>query len=193
MNTSTMLIVIGLLVLLAVILIAWLSLQKRRSERLRERFGPEYQRTVEQYGDKRRAEEELAGREKRVQALDIHPLTLQERDHFQEEWRTVQAEFVDAPDKAVTEADLLVQQLMQARGYPVGDFEQRAADISVEHANVVTHYRTAHDIAQRDGQGKGTTEDLRQAMVHYRALFDELLETLEAKEQPKGKAMEVAR
>ncbi len=188
-----MLIVIGLLVLLAVILIAWLSLQKRRSERLRERFGPEYQRTVEQYGDKRRAEEELAGREKRVQALDIHPLTLQERDHFQEEWRTVQAEFVDAPDKAVTEADLLVQQLMQARGYPVGDFEQRAADISVEHANVVTHYRTAHDIAQRDGQGKGTTEDLRQAMVHYRALFDELLETLEAKEQPKGKAMEVAR
>ncbi len=124
----------------------------------------------------------------RVQALDLHPLTPQERDHFQEEWRSVQAEFVDAPDKAVTEADRLLQQVMQARGYPVGDFEQRAADISVEHAAVVTHYRTAHDIAQRNRQGKGTTEDLRQAMVHDRTLFEELLETAEAEERVKEPA-----
>lgn len=193
MSTGTLLIVIAALVVLAIVLLALLIQQKRRSQELRERFGPEYQRAVEQHGDKRRAEEELQAREKRVQALDLHPLTPQERDHFQEEWGTVQKEFVDAPDKAVTEADRLVQQVMQARGYPIGDFEQRAADISVEHAGVVTHYRTAHEIAQRDAQGKATTEDLRQAMIHYRALFEELLETGEAKEQPEEKEMEVTR
>lgn len=192
MNTNVLIVVLAALVALAVVLLALLVGQRRRSAELQERFGPEYQRAVDEHGNKQRAEEELAAREKRVRALDIHPLTPEQRDRFQEEWRSVQAEFVDAPDKAVSDADHLVQEVMAARGYPVGDFEERAALVSVEHANVVTHYRAGHDIALRNQRGKATTEDLRQATVQYRALFQDLLETEEPDETPEEKIMETA-
>lgn len=196
MNGSTFLVILAALVAIAVVLIGVIAGQRRRSHELRERFGPEYQHTVEKLGDTHSAEEELRAREKRVGALDIHPLTVAERDRFHDEWRNLQAEFVDAPDKAVADADRLVQEVMNARGYPVGDFEQRAADVSVEHAPVVTHYRAAHEIALRNQKGKATTEDLRQATVQYRALFEDLLETAEpeenAKETAKEKVMEAA-
>ncbi len=165
------------LALVAGLLAAWLVLQRRRSAYLRERFGPEYERAVQQIGDRRRAETELERREKRVEQLQIRPLPLSEAQRFADAWRKVQARFVDDPSGAVADADRLVAEVMQARGYPVGEFEQRAADISVGHSDVVEHYRAAHRIALANERGQATTEDLRQAMVHYRALFGHLLET----------------
>lgn len=165
------------LALVAGMLAAWLVLQRRRSAYLRERFGPEYERAVQQIGDRRRAETELERREKRVEQLQIRPLPLSEAQRFADAWRKVQARFVDDPSGAVADADRLVAEVMQARGYPVGEFEQRAADISVGHPDVVEHYRAAHRIALTNERGQATTEDLRQAMVHYRALFGHLLET----------------
>jgi hypothetical protein len=183
MNTTIYLAVVGVLVALAVILGALLINQKRRSAKLRARFGPEYQRAVEQHGDERRAQEELRAREERVRALDIHPLTREQEERFRKEWQAIQAEFVDAPDVAVSKADRLVEQVMHARGYPIGDFEQRAADVSVEHADVVANYRSAHEIALKNEKGAATTEDLRQATIQYRALFEDLLETVEPEEK----------
>ena len=151
-------------------------MRKGRSERLRERFGPEYDRTVTQLEDRSRAEAELKAREKRVDRLDIRSLTEAERGRFAESWRSVQAQFVDDPARAIAEADRLVGEVMRGRGYPVGEFEERAADISVGHPHVVENYRAAHGIAVRSGRREASTEDLRQAMVHYRALFEELLE-----------------
>ena len=182
MDTNAILGVIVVLAAVIVIAIAVLAVRRRRqSEELEDRFGPEYERTVNQYGSRDKAEQELRAREKRVESFNLKPLDTGERDRLTEEWRVTQAEFVDAPGKAIRDADRLVQEAMQARGYPVGDFEQRATDISVDHPNVVTHYRTAHEIAQREERGKATTEDLRQAMVHYRALFQDLLaDTTEA-------------
>src|SRR5206468_11604706 len=124
-------------------------------------------------------EAELAAREKRVRKLEIRGLEPGEQSRFAEAWQKTQARFVDEPSQAVRDADGLVKEVMQARGYPVGDFDQRAADVSVDHPNVVTHYRAAHDIVSRNNQGQATTEDLRQAMIHYRSLFEELLETTE--------------
>ena len=175
MNTAA--IVILAIVVVAIAVGAFFYLRRRRSENLRKQFGPEYNRAVKQYGDERKAEEKLAEREKRVRKLDIRGLTREEQNQFSNNWKKTQAHFVDAPSPAVNEADSLVKELMLARRYPVGEFEQRAADISVDHPNVVNHYRTAHDIAERNKSGKATTEDLRQAMVHYRSLFEELLET----------------
>ncbi len=176
MDTNTLLLLVVVAVAIVVLAFAVISSRRRKSEELKERFGPEYEQAVEKYGDKSKAEQELESREKRVEAFQIHPLQPGERDRFAEEWRQTQAEFVDNPDKAVAHADQLVKQVMQARGYPIGDFEQRSADISVDHPDVVSHYRTAHEIAQKQAKGKATTEDLRQAMVHYRALFEDLLE-----------------
>lgn len=179
MDTNTLL--LGLLAVVVVILAIVAVMagnRKRRSEELHERFGPVYDHTVQDFGgDKQRAEQELHAREKRVESFDIHPVTPKERERFQEEWRATQAEFVDAPDHAIMNADRLIKQVMQAEGYPVGDFEQRATDLSVEHPTVVTNYRAAHELALKNEKGKATTEDLRQAMVHYRALFDNLLQT----------------
>jgi len=169
-------IIIGVLVAVAVVVIAFVLTQKRRTDELRSKFGPEYERLVRQHGDARHAESELADRVDRVRHLQIRPLTPQNRDHFAEAWREDQARFVDDPKGAVVEADRLVANLMQVRGYPVGDFEQRAADISVDHGHVVQNYRVAHDIAIRERRGEATTEDLRRAMVHYRELFEDLLE-----------------
>ena len=177
----------AIIVLLIVLVIAigiavWLYLQKQRTRELRGRFGPEYDHTVEATGDRRSAEEELRERQERVEHLKIRPLSAEERDRFAESWRGVQAEFVDNPGGATKEADRLVREVMQARSYPVGDFEQRAGDISVDHPQVVEHYRAAHKIALRNDEGQAGTEELRQALVHYRALFEELLETAGARE-----------
>jgi hypothetical protein len=173
MDTRILIAVIVALLVLAVG--AWLFMQKRRTDELRRRFGPEYDRLVREEGDRRRAEAALEQREKRVEQLAIRPLPADERARFAEAWRSDQARFVDDPKGAVVEADRLVADLMMARGYPVGDFEQRAADISVAHPRVVENYRIAHDIAVRERRGEANTEDLRKALVHYRALFDDLL------------------
>jgi hypothetical protein len=153
----------------------WLSFRKRRSERLRTQFGgSEYDRAVKEDG-RRLAEAGLNERTARVESLNIRPLAQGDRSRFQELWRRVEARFVDGPGGAVTEADQLLGDVMSTRGYPVSDFEQRAADISVDHPLVLENYRTAHDIALRQRKGEANTEDLRQAMIHYRTLFEELV------------------
>jgi hypothetical protein len=169
-------IVLILVILALVVAVGWLLVERRRSEGLRSQFGSEYRRTIEAKGDRREAEAELQARQKRVAALEIRPLSQSQRDRFAQSWRNVQARFVDEPEASITQADDLIGEVMKARGYPVEDFEQRAADVSVNHANVVEHYRVAHAIAVRKTEGIRDTEELRQAMVHYRALFDDLLE-----------------
>jgi hypothetical protein len=171
---QTILLVGVIVVLLAVV--GWLLYERRRSDQLRSDFGPEYKRTIEATGDRRAAETELRERKERVDALDIRPLPPPEREAYSQEWREVQARFVDEPDGAISDADALIGKVMESRGYPVADFEQRAADVSVGHANVVEHYRAAHEIASRRDDVGTDTEALRQAMVHYRALFEDLLE-----------------
>lgn len=169
-----------ILIIVAVAAIAFgvfMYIQKERTRRLRGQFGPEYDRLLDDKGSQRKVEDELLKRQKRIEKLHIRDLTQAESDRFSGAWRSVQAKFVDAPNAAVAEADRLVRDVMTARGYPMSDFEQRAADISVDHPNVVQNYRAARDIAARDAGGKATTEDLRQAMVHYRALFEDLLST----------------
>jgi hypothetical protein len=158
------------------VLAAWAYARRRRSQQLRERFGPEYDRVIHQHGDARRAETMLEQREKRVERLEIRSLPEPARERYAQHWWEVQRRFVDDPGAAVAEADDLVSDVMSARGYPVGDFEQRAADISVDHPRVVENYRAAHDIALRHRRGEASTEDLRKTMVHYRSLFEELLE-----------------
>jgi len=169
-------IVIAVAVVAVVALAFWYS-QQRHSGQLRERFGPEYERQVQAAGDRRQAEAELARRAERVEHLDIRALSPEEKTRFSESWRSVQSQFVDDPPGAISAADRLVIEVMQLRGYPMSDFEQRAADISVDHPHVVEHYRAAYAIARRSERGEANTEDLRQAMVHYRALFQDLLET----------------
>ena len=171
--------VIMTLVIVTMIGVCWIFIRKRRSEHLKNRFGPEYARVIQEQGNRRSAEAVLETREKRVKGLHIRPLTHEDRDHFAHAWQADQARFVDDPKGAVTEADRLVTEVMKMRGYPVSDFEQRVADVSVDHPHVVENYRAAADIAQRHRRGEATTEDLRQAMVYYRKLFDDLLETVE--------------
>jgi hypothetical protein len=175
MSTTALLILV--LVTAVIVVGVVLYMQRRRSDALRAQFGPEYQHAVKQFGDERKAEADLAAREKRVRSLNIRELTPEERSRFSDSWKRAQARFVDEPAEAAADADVLVKELMQARGYPMGDFEQRAADISVDHPKVVANYRAAREIALRNSEGKATTEDIRQAMVHYRSLFHELLET----------------
>lgn len=173
MNQS-LLIVIAVAVI-AVIVAAILIARRRRSQHLKSRFGREYEHALEEKGDRGKAEAELAEREKRVEKLDIRPLDEAERKRFGERWIEVQARFVDDPPRALAFADALLAEAMKTRGYPVSDFDQRAGDISVDHADVVEHYRAGHDIAMRHEHGKADTEELRQAMIHYRALFDNLV------------------
>jgi len=180
LSTTGLIIIIGVAVIVIVAIAAFIYLRKRRTERLRSQFGAaEYARTVQESGTQRRAEEELEKRKERVAALHIRPLPPGDRDRFIDLWRGVQARFVDTPGGAVTEANQLVRDVMAARGYPVTDFEQRAENISVDHPLVVENYRAAHEIAVRQARGQASTEDLRQAMVHYRTLFDELLRETE--------------
>jgi hypothetical protein len=156
--------------------IVWALVRRRRTDRLRRQFGPEYREAVRQYGDATRAEAELEEREKRVRGLEIRTLSADEVGRYTAAWRGAQARFVDDPPRATADADRLVQEVLAARGYPVAEFAQRVEDISVDHPGVVAHYRAAHGIALALADGRARTEDLRQAMIHYRALFDDLLE-----------------
>ena len=177
MDQNKLMVVIVVVVAVAgIAAFAFVASRKRRSQKLRERFGPEYDRVLRQEGDARKAEGVLEFREKRREKFTLRPLSEADRSSFGVRWNEVQARFVDDPRGVVTVADSLVTDVMQKRGYPIGEFEQRAADISVDHPVVVDNYRAAHDIAARHSAGKASTEDLRQAMVHYRALFQELLE-----------------
>ncbi|MEU6097973.1 hypothetical protein [Streptomyces sp. NPDC047079] len=174
MTTGTLLaIIIPVVVVLALIALGSSLLMRRR--RLRRRFGPEYDRTVEETGGRRAAERELTAREKRHETLDITPLPSGVRDRYAREWATVQEEFVDRPEDAVHDADRLVTSLMRDRGYPTEGFEEQVRDLSVEHGRTLEHYRAAHEVDRLGTQRKATTEQLRNAMVHYRALFEELL------------------
>ena len=172
------------LVVLAVAVVAWIVIQRRRTQTLTKQYGPEYQRTVEAAGDQRAAERELQARMERVKGFEIRTLSTDERDRYIAAWTQTQALFVDDPSQAISKADVLVQEVMTARGYPTVDFEQRAADVSVDHPHVVEEYRAAHNIAERHASGGVDTEELRQAMVHYRALFNDLLETDSGETQP---------
>ncbi|MGR6974812.1 hypothetical protein ACU639_35305 [Streptomyces cynarae] len=174
MTTGTLLaIIIPVVVVIALIAIGSALLMRRR--RLRERFGPEYQRTVEETGSRRAAERELIEREQRHDALDVRPLPTSIRDRYTREWATVQEEFVDRPEEAVHDADRLVTSLMHERGYPTEKFEEQLRDLSVEHGRTLEHYRAAHAIDELSTRHKADTEQLRNAMVHYRALLEDLL------------------
>jgi predicted nucleic acid-binding protein len=164
-------------VLVLVVLAVFAARQKSRKERAKEHFGSEYDRTVAERGSEHKAVSELREREERREKMDIRPLEPASAERYAESWQRAQAEFVDDPAGAIRRADTLVAEVMRERGYPVDDFEQRATDISVDHPEVVDNYRLAHAIAEANEEGKATTEDLRQAMVHYRALFQELLQT----------------
>jgi hypothetical protein len=151
--------------------------RRKRSERLQDRFGPEYDRTVETLGDEKKAQVELDGRQKHVEALAIRPLSVSEREHYLVDWAAVQSKFVDEPGQAIVDADHLIMEVMQLRAYPVADFEQRAADISVNYPTLVSNYRAAREIAVKNEQNLADTEELRHAMINYRSLFEELLGT----------------
>src|SRR5579859_302688 len=174
--TSQQLIVVAVIVLAVIAVALWAIRQKQRSQELRQHYGSEYDRAVQQYGAPGTAEKALEEREKRVESLDIRPLSETDRTRFSEQWRVIQARFVDDPVGAVDQADQIIGEVMQVRGYPVTDFEQRAADVSVEHPNVVSNYRAAHAIALRAKRGEASTDELRTALIHFRALFQELLE-----------------
>jgi hypothetical protein len=186
MNTLPLqwIIVAGVVVIALLALAAWFfSQKKKQSARLQQRFGPEYTRTIDELGGRTKAEAELKAREKRVEDLTITALAPAEAARFSQAWNALQARFVDNPKGVVVQADQLVRELMVKRGYPMGDFERRAADISVDHPTVVEHYRAAQAIAARDERGEADTEELRKAVVHYRVLFDEMLEVREAKQE----------
>jgi hypothetical protein len=175
MDTALIIAIVVVAVLVLLAIGAYTMMRRRETSRLRERFGPEYERTVEEAGGRRDAERELSERTQRVEKLHLREIEPDQRSAFAEAWRSTQTRFVDDPAKAIDEADSLVQRVMDSRGYPISNFEQQAADISVDHPEVVTNYRAAHALAMNSAHGEATTEDLRQAMVHYRALFSELL------------------
>jgi len=188
MNLSLLdpkLIVLAAAVILIIAVVAWLYVRKRKSTTadLRQKFGPEYERAVLTHGSERKAEAKLADREKRVEKLNIRDLDSVERERFSKGWEAVQSRFVDSPKGAVAEADELVSSVMKARGYPLSDFDQRAADISVDHPRVMENYRSAHEIALRVGKDQASTEELRTAMIHYRSLFKELVQVPAAVER----------
>jgi hypothetical protein len=174
MPTNTV-IFAALLVAIVLAVVVWLIVQRQRSTRLKRRFGPEYDLTVAGFNSQAKAEAELITREKRVARLQIMPLTSADAFRFSQAWNTLQGRFIDSPKGVVGEADRLVRELMVKKGYPVGNFESMAADISVDHPNVVATYRAAQSIAARDARGEADTEELRKAVIHYRTLFDELL------------------
>jgi hypothetical protein len=174
MSTSTLVVLI--IAVVAIAFAAVMFFQRQKTRKLKTKFGPEYDRLADREGSPRRAEAILDSRQKRVEKLDIRRLGHEECDRFAAEWRAAQEQFVDDPGRAVVVADQLVNEALRARGYPMGEFEQQAADISVEHPRVVADYRAAHDIATQAERGSVTTEDLRLAMQHYRNLFEHVLD-----------------
>jgi hypothetical protein len=183
--TNTQLIDAAILLAAVIFLtvVAYLKYRKNKSAGLRKRFGSEYDRAVVEHGTSSKAEARLADRETRVDALKIRELGATERERFVAEWQVVQSRFVDHPKAAVTEADDLIAALLEARGYPKDDFEQRAADVSVTYPRVMENYRVAHAIAVRPGRTEASTEELRTAMIQYRAIFDELVQALRLQEK----------
>jgi len=175
MDANTTTIIIAVVVIAVVIGAIALVMRAARSRRLHSRYGAEYDHTVETVGGRRKAEEELREREKRVHAYTLTPLTAEDHSRFSTSWHDVEAAFVSNPAGAVVRADELLTNVMAVRGYPMADFDQRAADLSVDHAEVVSNYRAGHDIAIRRSEDGADTEALRQAMIHYRALFEELV------------------
>jgi hypothetical protein len=171
--------IIGVLMVFLVVVVAvalYVRKRKKTTAGLRERFGSEYDRAVAAHGSERKAEAKLADRQTRVEGLKIRELTIAERGRYVADWQAIQSRFVDHPKGAVTDADELVTALLKARGYPVADFDQSAADISVNHPRLVESYRSAHNITLRMGKEDANTEDLRTAMIQYRSLFDELVQ-----------------
>jgi hypothetical protein len=168
-------IVIVAAVVIVIALVAWAIVNTRRTDELRGRFGPEYDRALRSDGGRREAESDLRERVDRYEALNIRPLDANTADRYRQEWRDVQAKFVDAPEDSLRRADGLITEVMQRRGYPMSDFEQRSADLSVEHGTAVQDYRAAHAVSMATERGQSTTEDQREAMVHYRSLFDEMV------------------
>jgi len=173
---STTAVVLIVVAIIAIAVIAFALFRTRQSQRLRARFGPEYGRVVEETGSRVRAEQRLSKLEQRVERFHIHPLTAAARTQYVEAWRVIQARFVDDPQHALADADQLLREVMSNRGYPIADFDRQAADLSVHHPHVVEHYRAGHEIAVRQAKGRAGTEDLRQAMIHYRKLFADLVE-----------------
>jgi hypothetical protein len=183
LNTETInLIFIAGVIVVIVGLALWFAMRKQHSQNLQEKFGPEYARSMQQTGDKHETEKTLGEREKRVVNLDIHDLSQNDRNRYHTEWTQIQAEFVDDPSKSLEKANQLITEVMIARGFPVADFEQRAADLSVMYADLVSNYRNANAIALKNQTNQSSTEELRQAMVYYRSLFEELVGTAEVKE-----------
>src|SRR5579859_3336899 len=172
--TVTSIVILIAAVIVAAAVVGYMLQQRQRSRRLRSRFGPEYERAVREHGSPDKAERALLAREKRMEKVHIRSLSASEHDRFADQWHEIQARFVDDPAGSIRAADRLVYDVMQARGYPMGDFEHRAEDISVDHPHVVRNYRSAHEIALSEKEGKASTEDLRQGLVYYRDLFDEL-------------------
>ncbi len=177
MDTTTLVITVILVLVILGALIGMSSARRRRSEKLHEHFGPEYDHTVQTMGDEKKAQTALNERQKHVEALNIRPLSAAERERYLAEWTAVQSKFVDEPGQAIVDADRLITEVMQVRAYPVSDFEQRAADISVNYPKLVSNYRAARVIADKNKVLPADTEELRQAMIYYRSLFEELLET----------------
>lgn len=173
---SWMWIVIAVAVLAVIALVAWAMMTRRRTEDLRRQFGPEYDVAMTEAESRRSGEAELEARRERRERLTLRALKPETRDRYAQQWRDVQARFVDSPAVALQSADLIVTELMRERGYPTGDFDQRAADISVDHPEVVRNYRMAHTVSQEAANDAADTERMRQGLMHYRALFDELLE-----------------
>jgi hypothetical protein len=174
MDPKVIALAVAVILIIAVLVLLYMRKRRSTTANLRKKFGPEYNRAVRVHGTERKAEAKLEDREKRVEKLNLRDLDPMERERFTKQWESVQSRFVDSPKGAVAEADDLVSSLMKVRGYPVSDFDQRAADISVDHPRVVENYRSAHEIALRVGKDGSTTEELRTAMIHYRSLFEEL-------------------
>ncbi len=175
---NTIFIIVVILVLLVIgVLVALVFSRRGRTSRFQERYGPEYDHTVQALGDEKKAQTELNERQKHVESLDIRPLSASEHERYQADWAAVQSKFVDEPGQAIIDADSLIMEVMQVRAYPASDFEQRSADISVSYPALVGNYRAAHEIVNKNKLQKANTEELRQAMILYRSLFEELLKT----------------
>lgn len=176
MNTTYGIIAVVLVLVVVGLILAPIFARRKRSERLQEHFGGEYDHTVQAMGNEKKAQTELDERQKHVDTLNIRPLSVTERERYLADWKAVQSKFVDEPSQAIVDADRLIIEVLQVRAYPVSDFEQRAADVSVSYPTLVSNYRAANEIAIKNEKHQASTEELRQAMIYYRSLFDELLE-----------------
>ena len=191
MNSQVMMFLAGLAVVVIIGIVLWAVARRSRTDKLREHFGSEYDRAVEKTGSRTAAEEGLIARAEEVRSFDIRPLTAAERDRFAADWKKIEAHFVERPTTAVVEAGELVELVMRTRGYPMADFQKHAELLSVKHPRVVEHYRAGHAIIETHGTGTASTEDLRQAMLHYRALFEDLIGATTDVAQPVGTVREV--